>query len=110
MLHLPLKSTEKHELHKSLYRFVEMAYSSHQAEDHRDAFHDAEQLRERVRQATLTEKGAAETVRLLVRYQRLLTTVLAGWLTVLIILPIRMTFPSNNKNTQRCCCTTLPAS
>ena len=30
-------------------------------------------LRERVRQATLTEKSAAETVRLLARYHRLLT-------------------------------------
>ena len=74
MLHLPLKTTEKVELQKSLYRFVELAYSTAQAEEHRDAFQDAAQLRERVRQATLSEKTAAETVRLYARYHRLLTT------------------------------------
>lgn len=74
MLHLPLKGTEKIELQKQLYRFVELAYSTEQAEEHRDAFHDAAQLRERVRQTNLTDKTAAETVRLLAKYHRLLTT------------------------------------
>ena len=74
MLHLPLKTTEKVELQRCLFKFVSIAYSSQQAEDHRDAFQDAAQLRERVRQATLNERGASETVRLLARYHRLLNT------------------------------------
>ena len=48
MLSLPLKATDKVELHKCLYRFVEQNYSAEQAEDHRDAFMQATQLRERI--------------------------------------------------------------
>ena len=47
MLHLPLKATEKIDLTKPLYKFVEVAYSIQQADEHRDAFHDVSALRER---------------------------------------------------------------
>ena len=74
MLHLPLKTTERVDLHRALHRLVSTAYSDQQAEDHREAFQDAAALREKVRQVALTEKSVAEGVRLLARYHRLLTT------------------------------------
>jgi hypothetical protein len=73
MLHLPLRGTDKVDLVKSLFRFVESAYSTEQAEAHRDAFFNAASLRERVRHAVLSEEKAAENVRLIARYYRLLT-------------------------------------
>ena len=76
MLHLPLKKTEKMDLKKCLFRFVEMAYSTQQAEDHNNAFKDVDKLRERVRQLEHSEKDgeAGENVRELAKYHRLLTT------------------------------------
>ena len=73
MFHLPLKTTERVDLQRSLHRFVEESYSLEQADEHRDAFAEVHTLRERCRTATLTEKGAEDTVRLLARYYRLLT-------------------------------------
>ena len=73
MLHLPLKQTDKVDLHKSLSSFVEVAYSSEQADEHRNAFHEVDTLRERMRQAKLSESTAAETVRVTLRYYRLIT-------------------------------------
>ena len=73
MFHLPLKTTERVDLQRSLHRFVEESYSLEQADAHRDAFADVHTLRERCRTATLSEKGAEDTVRLLARYYRLLT-------------------------------------
>lgn len=73
MLHLPLKSTEKVDLQKALHRFIESAYSLTQAEEHRDACAETQALRERVRQITLADNTAAETVSLLAHYYRLLT-------------------------------------
>jgi len=72
MLHLPLKSTEKVELHKSLHRFIESAYSPAQAEEHREACAEAQALRERVRLLTLGD-SSDDTLRLLSRYYRLLS-------------------------------------
>ena len=76
MLHLPFKTTEKVDLTKPLYKFVEIAYSAEQADEHRDAFHEVSALRERVRervqQPASTEQSAAETTRLLLRYYRVL--------------------------------------
>eukprot|EP00966_Prymnesium_polylepis_P141210 3261135-Prymnesium_polylepis.1 len=73
MLHLPLKSTEKVDLQKSLHRFIESAYSHEQADEHRDACAEVQTLRERVRQASFSDDNAAETVTLLAHYYRLLT-------------------------------------
>ena len=74
MLHLPLKGTSEAQLQNMLFRFVETAYSTEQAEEHRKAFGAVHALRERARQLTLSEKGAEETVRTLARYYRQLTT------------------------------------
>ena len=74
MLHLPLKGTKEMELQVALFRFVEMGYSKEQAHEHREAFASLHQLRERVRQLTLTEKGADEAVQVLTRYYRQITT------------------------------------
>ena len=73
MIHLPLKQTEKVDLQRGLYKFVEIAYSPEQADEHREAFSEVSVLRERVRQAQLAEQTVAETVSLLHRYYRLLT-------------------------------------
>jgi programmed cell death 6-interacting protein len=75
MFHLPLKQTERIDLAKSLHRFVEESYSLEQADEHRDAFAEVQTLREKARAATLSEKGAEDTVRLLARYYRVLTNV-----------------------------------
>ena len=75
MFSLPLKQTERVDYSKSLHRFVEESYSLEQADEHRDAFAAVQTLREKVRTATLTEKGAEETVRLIARYYRVLTSV-----------------------------------
>ena len=71
MLSFPLKHTTQVDLQHSLHRFVESAYSKAQAEEHRDAFSSAQSLRERVRNASLVEKTASDTVALLARYYRL---------------------------------------
>ena len=75
MLHFPFKTTEKVELHSSLYNAVAEAYSRAQADSHREAFDTMNQLRERVRAlgSAATEKTAHEAIRLLARYHRLLT-------------------------------------
>ena len=75
MFALPLKQTERVDYSKSLHGFVEESYSLEQADEHRDAFAAVQTLREKVRTATLTEKGAEETVRLIARYYRVLTSV-----------------------------------
>ena len=77
MLTLPLKATEKVELQRTLFKFVEVAYSEESAEEHREAFLRVASLRESCRQlnAAPDEKGEADNnVRLLARYHRLLTT------------------------------------
>ena len=53
MFHLPLKTTERVDLQRSLHRFVEESYSLEQADEHRDAFAEVHTLRERCRTATL---------------------------------------------------------
>ena len=72
MLHLPLKQTDKVDLQKPLYKFVEVAYSSEQADEHRDAFAEVSSLREQVRQLALDEESASDAVRTLLRYYRVL--------------------------------------
>lgn len=72
MLHLPLKGTDKVDLAKSLHRFVEVAYSSEQADEHKEVFKEISELREKVRAVQLKEEDASDSVRLLLRYYRLL--------------------------------------
>ena len=53
MFHLPLKTTERVDLQRSLHRFVEESYSLEQADEHRDAFAEVHTLRERCRRARI---------------------------------------------------------
>ena len=74
MLHLPLKGSKDVDLAQALFRFVENTYSKAQATEHRQAFAELHQLRERVQKLTLTEKGADDAVRVLASYYRQITT------------------------------------
>jgi hypothetical protein len=49
MLHLPLKATENTNITDGLYRFVKMAYSVEQAEEHREVYNEISALRNKVR-------------------------------------------------------------
>ena len=59
MLSLPLKQTERVDLSKSLYRFVEATYSVEQADEHRDAFAEVSTLREDTENAMTEERMQA---------------------------------------------------
>ena len=72
MLHLPLKATENTNITDGLYRFVKMAYSVEQAEEHREVYNEISALRNKVRAVKHKEEDASESVKLLLRYYRLL--------------------------------------